>query len=157
NSESSLDGLKLTLRRVIRDESLDSLGFDVEMANLSDKDFLFDPESFGVRIGDEVYPEAVCDAGGIVEGGKTMPAFFVVTGTATGGRNDLAVTNKFDIVMRQIIGEQDPKASSQRPESPVAGLPPAPEGSSEPSLPTSENGGTTSRLSMTDDKNQRKS
>ncbi len=34
---------------------------------------------------------------------KTLPAFFVVAGTATGGRNDLAVTNKFDVVMRQIM------------------------------------------------------
>ena len=59
NSESSLDGLKLTLRRVIRDESLYSVGFDVELANQSDKDFLYDPESLGVRVGDEVYPEAV--------------------------------------------------------------------------------------------------
>ncbi len=64
NSESSMEGLKLTLRRVIRDDSLDSVGFEVELANQSDKDFLYDPESFGVRIGDEVYPEAVttiCD------------------------------------------------------------------------------------------------
>ena len=98
NSESSLEGLKVTLRRVIRDESLDSVGFDVELVNQSDKDFRYDPESLGVRIGDEVYPEAVSDGSGIVEAGKTVPAFFVVTGTATGGRNDLAVTNKFDVV-----------------------------------------------------------
>ena len=120
NSESSLDGLKVTLRRVIRDESLDSLGFDVELANQSDKDFFYDPESFGVRVGDEVYPEAVSDAGGIVEAGKTLPAFFVVAGTATGGRNDLAVTNKFDIVMRQITGERDSKVPIQRQEPPDA-------------------------------------
>ena len=157
NSESSLDGLKLTLRRVIRDEDLDSLGFEVELVNQSDKDFLYDPESFGVRIGDEVYPEAISDAGGLVKPGKTLSAFFVIAGTATGGRNDLAVTNKFDVMMRQIIGGQDLKSSPQRPESPVAALSSTPEGSPEPSLPTSENGRTTSRLSMTDDKNQRKS
>src|ERR1700740_1225954 len=64
NSESSLDGLKVTLRRVIRDEGLDSIGFEVELANQTNKDFLYDPESLGVRIGDEVYPQAVSDAGG---------------------------------------------------------------------------------------------
>src|SRR6202035_3279105 len=72
NSESSLDGLKLTLRRVIRDEDLDSLGFEVELVNQSNKDFLYDPESFGVRIGDEVYPEAISDAGGLVKPCKTL-------------------------------------------------------------------------------------
>src|SRR6201996_7758718 len=86
NSESSLEGLKVTLRRVIRDDGLDSLGFDVELANQSGRDFYYDPESLGVRVGDEVYPETVSDAGGIVEAGKTLPAFFVVAGTATEGR-----------------------------------------------------------------------
>jgi hypothetical protein len=155
NSESSLDGLKLTLRRVIRDESLDALGFDVELANLSNKDFLYDPESFGVRIGDEVYPEAVCDAGGIVEAGKTLPAFFVVAGTATGGRNDLAVTNKFDIVMRQIIGERDSKVSMQWQEPPDT-LPTAQQAAHRPP-PTAERNGVqaSGRLSVAEDKKPR--
>jgi hypothetical protein len=76
NSESSLEGLKLTVRRVIRDESLDSLGFEIELANQTDRDFLYDPESFGVRVGNEVYAEAISDAGGIVGRGKTQSAFF---------------------------------------------------------------------------------
>ena len=155
NSESSLDGLKLTLRRVIRDESLDSVGFDVELANQSDKDFLYDPESLGVRVGDEVYPEAISDAGGIVAAGKTIPAFFVVAGSATGGRNDLAVTNKFDIVVREVIGERD-KISTQRQE-PQNAIPTAEQGVPEPALPTAENGRTPSRLIVTDDKKPPKS
>jgi spore germination cell wall hydrolase CwlJ-like protein len=32
-----------------------------------------------------------------------------VTGSATGARNDLAVTNKFEVVLRPIQGEADPK------------------------------------------------
>lgn len=156
NSESSMDGLKLILRRVIRDESLDCLGFDVELANLSEKDFLYDPESFGIRVGDEVYPEAVSDAGGIVEAGTTMPAFFVVAGTATGGRNDLAVTNKFDIVMRQILGGGDSSVSKPRQEPPVA-LPTGQKGSQEPALPVAGNGDRAlGRLTVAEDKKPRK-
>jgi len=155
NSESSVDGLKLTLRRVIRDESLDSLGFDVALTNESAKDFLYDPESFGVRVGDEVYPEAVSDAGGIVGAGKTLPAFFVVAGTATGGRNDLAVTNKFDIVMRQIIGERDSKVSPQWPKLPEEGLT-AQQVSQELALPAAENGGPTpGRLPVVDQRSRK--
>jgi hypothetical protein len=133
NTESSLDGLKITLRRVIRDEALDSLGFDVELTNPSDKDFLYDPGSFGVRIGEEVYSEAVCDAAGRVEAGKTLPAFFVVTGTATGDRNDLAVTNKFDIIMRKVIGDKDSKVFTQWKEPPDT-FPTSQLASHEPSL-----------------------
>ena len=157
NSESSLDGLKLTLRRVIRDESLDSLGFEVELANQSDKDFLYDPESFGVRVGDEVYPEAISDAGGIVEAGKTLPAFFVVAGTATGGRNDLAVTNKFDIVMRQIIGGARFEDIHATARAPGWHFQLRNRSSQEPALPAAENGaGPASRLECGGDKKPRK-
>jgi hypothetical protein len=154
NSESSLEGLKLTLRRVIRDESLDSLGFEVELANQSDKDFLYDPESFGVRVGDEVYAEAISDAGGIVGSRKTLPAFFVIAGTATGGRNDLAVTNQFDVVMRQII-EGDSKEPSQRSEHAME-VPTAQHGSQSPAAPAAEIDGKSGRLALVDQEHTRK-
>jgi hypothetical protein len=118
NSESSLDGLKVTLRRVLRDESLDALGFEIELGNRFGKDFFYDPESLGVRVGAEVYPETICDAEGVVQAGKTLPAFFVVSGTATGDRNDLAVTNKFDILIRQIAQNKANKASTEWHEPP---------------------------------------
>jgi hypothetical protein len=154
NSESSLEGLKLTLRRVIRDESLDSLGFEIELANQTDKDFLYDPESFGVRVGDEVYAQAISDAGGIVRSGKTLPAFFVIAGAATGGRNDLAVTNKFDVVMRQII-EGDSKAPSPRLER-ANGVPTAQQGSQPPTLTAAEMDGTPGKLALADREHIRK-
>jgi len=156
NSESSVEGVKLTLRRVIRDDSLDSLGFDVELANQSDKDFIYDPESLGVRIGDEVYPEMVSDAGGIVEAGKTLPAFFVVAGTATGDRNDLAVTNKFDIMMRQIAGARDSKESGPQEESADA-VPAAQAGSQETAQPVGETGRTSGQSVEANDQRPRKS
>jgi hypothetical protein len=139
NSESSLEGLRITLRRVIRDESLDSLGFEVELANQSAQDFRYDPESFAVRIGDEVYPEVLTDAGGLVAAGKTVPAFFVVAGTSTGDRNDLAVTNKFDIVVRQIIGESLAKVLGHGPEPSAADSAARPQDRQEPALPVAEN------------------
>ncbi len=154
NSESSLEGLKLTLRRVIRDESLDSLGFEIELANQSDKDFLYDPESFGVRVGDEVYAEAISDAGGIVGSGKTQHAFFVIASTATGGRNDLAVTNKFDVVMRQIV-EGNSKAPSQRLAR-ANGVPTVQPESQPPGAPSAEIDGTSRRLAVADREHARK-
>jgi hypothetical protein len=136
NSDSSLDGLTVTLRRVIRDNSLDSVGFEVELANKGNKDFLYDPESFGVRIGDEVYRESVSDAGGLVPAGKAQTAFFVVTGTASGSRNDLAVTNKFAVVLREVTGEMDPhrKVTAEWHEPPDT-IPTAQSGWHEPALP----------------------
>jgi hypothetical protein len=109
NTNSGANGIELNVKRVIRDDSLDSLGFEIQLANRTDKDFFYDPEGFGVRVGNDVYQQSVSDAGGLIPAGKAQTAFFIVTGSATGGRNDLAVTNKFEVVLRQIQGEGDPK------------------------------------------------
>ena len=154
NTESSLEGLKLTLRRVIRDESLDALGFEIELANQTDRDFLYDPESFGVRVGDEVYAEAISDAGGIIGSGKTQHAFFVIASTATGGRNDLAVTNKFDVVMRQIV-EGNSKAVSQRLAR-ANGVPTVQPESQPPGAPSAEIDGKSRWLAVADREHARK-
>jgi hypothetical protein len=109
DSLSSADGLDIFLKRVIRDDALDSVGFEVELRNATDRDFYYDPEGFSVRVKDEVYPQSVSDAAGLVPAGKTQAAFFVVTGTANGGRNDLAVTNRFEVLIRAINAELDPQ------------------------------------------------
>jgi hypothetical protein len=138
-SHSGFEKLDISLKRVVRDHALDSVGFEVLLVNKSDKDFMYDPESFAVRVGDEVYQQSVSDAGGLVPAGKSQTAFFVVTGGSNGGRNDLAVTNKFEIVLRQIQGEMDPqrKVSAEWQEPPNS-LPTAQASGKEPPLPQSD-------------------
>jgi hypothetical protein len=109
NTNSGANGIEVNVKRVIRDDALDSLGFEIQLANRTDKDFFYDPEGFGVRVGNDVYQQSVSDAGGLIPAGKAQTAFFIVTGSATGARNDLAVTNRFEVVMRQVQGEGDPK------------------------------------------------
>jgi len=120
DTNSGANGIDINLKRVIRDDALDSLGFEIQLGNKTDKDFFYDPEGFAVRVGNEVYQQSVSDAGGLVPSGKAQTAFFIVTGSATGARNDLAVTNKFEVVLRPIQGETDPKkrAASQWQEPP---------------------------------------
>jgi hypothetical protein len=120
NSKSAANGLDVTIKRVIRDAALDSVGFELTLANHSDKEVLYDPESFGVRVGDDTYQQSVSDAAGMVPAGKAQTAFFIVTGGNAGGRNDLAVTNKFEVVFRAVQGELDPqrKVSAQWQEPP---------------------------------------
>jgi hypothetical protein len=120
NNKSAANGLDITIKRVIRDDALDSVGFELTLANRGDKEVLYDPESFGVRVGEETYQQAVSDAAGMVPPGKAQTAFFIVTGGNNGGRNDLAVTNKFEIVFRPVQGQPDPqrKVSAQWQEPP---------------------------------------
>src|SRR5262249_44742577 len=92
--------------------------------------------SFGVRVGDEVYQQSVSDAGGLVPAGKVQTAFFVIAGTASGSRNDLAVANRFAVVLRQVTGEMDPhrKVTAEWHEPPNS-IPTAQSGWREPALP----------------------
>jgi hypothetical protein len=136
NSHSGLEKLDISVKRVVRDDALDAIGFEVLLANKSDKDFIYDPESFAVRVGEEVYQQSVSDAGGLVPAGKSQTAFFAVTGGSNGGRNDLAVTNRFEIVLRQLQGEMDPqrKVSAEWQEPPDT-IPTAQAEGKEPDLP----------------------
>ena len=120
NSRSATNGLDVTIKRVIRDDTLDSLGFELKLANHTDKEVLYDPESFGVRVGEETFQQSVSDAAGMVPPGKAQTAFFIVTGGSDEGRNDLAVTNKFEVIFRSVQGEPDPqrKVSAQWQEPP---------------------------------------
>jgi hypothetical protein len=139
-SRSAIGGVDLVLKRVVRDDGLDSVGFEVELINKTDRDFLYDPESFGTRVGDQVFAQSVSDAGGLLPAGKSQTAYFVVTGTANGARNDLAVTNQFDVLLHQVTGEMDPhrkvSAEWQEPPDSMAQASPMPE----PSPNSSSNG-----------------
>ena len=134
NTNSGANGIEVSLKRVIRDDALDSLGFEIQLANRTDKDFFYDPEGFGVRVGNDVYQQSVSDAGGLIPAGKAQTAFFIVTGSATGVRNDLAVTNKFEVVIRQVQGEGDPKKRAATEwQEPPGTLPTADSGTSDSS------------------------
>jgi len=125
NAQSAINGIEVNIKRIIRDDGLDSIGFEIQLGNRTDKDFFYDPESLGVRVGNEVYLQSVSDAGGMVPAGRAQTAFFIITGSANGGRNDLAVTNKFDVVLRQIEGEPEHNKSSAEWQEPPGTLPTA--------------------------------
>jgi len=75
----------------------------------------------------------------LVPAGKSQTAFFAVSGGSNGGRNDLAVTNKFEIMLRQIQGEMDPQRRvSAEWQEPPDSVPTVQAGGKEPELPQSD-------------------
>jgi hypothetical protein len=100
------NGVEAIIHRVIRDASLDSVVFDVEINNRSSKDFLYDPEGFKVRVNDQVYVASTVDAAGIVKAQTNDKVFIAVTGTATGARNDLTPENDFDLLVREVTASR---------------------------------------------------
>jgi hypothetical protein len=128
NRTAAVNEIETVIKRVIRDDALDSLGFEVQLNNRSQKDYYFDPEGFAVRVGEEKYEQSISDAGGIVPAGTSVPAFFAVTGTATGGRNDLAVTQNFDLEIRTLDADKNPTGTTNFTEPPANYLPTAANG-----------------------------
>ena len=81
NKSAALGDVETVIKRVVRDEALDLVGFEVQLGNRGQSDFYFDPEGFSVRVDDAKYEACIADAGGIVPVGTSVPAFFVVEGT----------------------------------------------------------------------------
>jgi hypothetical protein len=101
---SVVDGVESIIHRVIRDDSSDSLVFDVEIDNRSAKDFLYDPDGIQVRVMNQVYGGSTADAVGIVKAQTRVTVFFAVVGAASGERNNLAPEDDFDLVVREVTG-----------------------------------------------------
>jgi hypothetical protein len=100
NKMSTIGAIETVIKRVVRDDSLGLIGFEVELSNRGQSDYYLDPEGFAVRVGDARYEQSISDCGGIVPAGTSVPAFFVVTPAANGGQNDLAVDQNFEVQIR---------------------------------------------------------
>jgi hypothetical protein len=53
-------------------------------------------------VGDRTYPQSISDASGTIPPMGEAPAYFAVTGTPNGGRNDLSLKNDFTILLDRI-------------------------------------------------------
>ena len=106
---------EVEVAEVFRFDPEDTLVFKILLYNQSMHEIYYQPQTLAVRVGLDVFYSALSDASGIMppayfnpQTKKTEPsvslAYFVVSGTPNGGRNNLAVTNTFNV----IINRQDP-------------------------------------------------
>ena len=103
-------GFEVVLTKVYRFDAEDTLIFQVEFVNETDQPIYYVPQSLAVRVGPAVYWSALSDASGIMTAGLKDPktgnitpghstGYFVICGTAQGGRNHLSVQNKFNLLV----------------------------------------------------------
>ncbi|MBV9300247.1 MAG: hypothetical protein JO066_14870 [Verrucomicrobia bacterium] len=123
NKTTEVGEIRTVIRRVVRDDSLDSVGFEVQLDNRSQSDFYFDPQGFAVRVGDQKYDQSISDAGGIVPAGTSVSAFFAITGTTNGGGKGPAVDQKFDLQIRAAEAATNPNVAPNFTEPPVEHMP----------------------------------
>jgi hypothetical protein len=108
---------------VFRFDPEDTLVFKILLYNNSTHEIDYQPQSLAVRVGLNVYCSALSDASGIMPPGyfnpqtkKTEPsvsiAYFVITGTPNGGRNNLAVSNTFNVIVNRQASEDAASAAA---------------------------------------------
>lgn len=94
---------------VYRFEASDTLVFRLVFYNKSEQEIYYQPQALAVRVGNRVFPCALADASGIMPPGHRSPdgslepsttlAFFAVTGSPDGSRNQLSVMNRFNVLV----------------------------------------------------------
>jgi hypothetical protein len=114
---------EVEVAEVFRFDPEDTLVFKILLYNHSSSEIYYQPQSLAIRVGLDVFYSALSDASGIMppanfnpETKKVEPsvslAYFVVTGTPNGGRNNLAVTNAFNVIVNR-QGQFAPSSESQ--------------------------------------------
>jgi hypothetical protein len=87
------------IEEVFRFNPEDTLIFRVGVTNKTDKELRYAPNGFSLRVGERTYPQSISDASGGVPPHAEGPAYFAVTGTPNGGRNDMSIKNEFFVIL----------------------------------------------------------
>jgi hypothetical protein len=106
---------EVQIDEVFRFNPEDTLVFRVLLRNKTDQPLQYKPDGFSLRVGERVYPQSMSDASGTISPKAEMPAYFSVTGTPNGGRNDISLKNEFIVVIDAVPVEQ-PKTEQPKPE-----------------------------------------
>jgi len=94
---SKLDGFEILIEEVFRFEQYDTLVFQLILRNVNEEDINYRPDSFTVQAGDHTYPQSVSDGTGLLKAKTQSTVYIAITGTPTGGRNNLAPENTFSV------------------------------------------------------------
>jgi hypothetical protein len=99
---SDFNDYEIQIEQAFRFNAEDTLVFRVGITNKSDTPLIYSPDSFALRAGNRLYPQSISDADGTVPPHEQRTAFFAVTGTPDGGRNDLSLKNQFTVLVQRL-------------------------------------------------------
>jgi hypothetical protein len=111
NSVNHYNNFKLWIRDVWRFEQEDTLIFHIDLENSSDGAIYYKPQDLAVRLEDRIYTQSIADASGVMPPKSITPAFFAITGSGEGGRNNLAPDNKWNVLVVRAEGQRQPEES----------------------------------------------
>ena len=93
---------------VFRFNPEDTLIFRVGVTNKTSHELRYAPNGFLLRVGERTYPQSISDASGVVPPYAEAPAYFAITGTPNGGRNDMSIKNDFFVILDAHVIEPAP-------------------------------------------------
>jgi hypothetical protein len=99
---SDFNDYQIQIEQVFRFNAEDTLVFRVVITNEADTPFIYQPDSFALRAGNRLYPQSISDADGTVPPKGRSIAYFAVTGTPDGGRNELSLKNQFTVLVNRL-------------------------------------------------------
>lgn len=94
---------EIRLEEAFRFDAADTLIFRVTLRNKTDRELQYRADGFSVRAGERVYSQSISDANGVMPAKSDSLAYFAITGTPSGGRNDLSLKN--DFIVRIALAE----------------------------------------------------
>jgi hypothetical protein len=110
------------INEAFRFDSEDTLIFRVGVTNKTDRELIYAPNGFFLRVGERTFPQSISDASGIVPPHADAPAYFAITGTPNGGRNDISIKNDFFVLLNAHPVEPSVEPASARASSTNADL-----------------------------------
>lgn len=87
------------IEEVFRFNAEDTLIFRLTLTNKTSQILRYKTDGFSLRVGNRIYPQSISDAAGVIPPNGTAPAYFAVTGTPDGGRNDISLKNDFIVLL----------------------------------------------------------
>lgn len=100
---------EVQLDELFRFNPEDTIVFRLLLRNKTDQPIQYRPDGFALRVGERTYPQSISDASGTIPPKGEAPAYFAVTGTPNGGRNDLSLKNEFAVLIDRV----EPNTPSQ--------------------------------------------
>lgn len=97
----------------------DTLIFHLRLRNKTENEIRYRPDSFSLRVGNRLYPQSISDAAGLIPPKEEVTAYFAVTGTPDGARNELSLKNAFSVLVERLL-IPPPAANQNTTNQPVA-------------------------------------
>ncbi len=107
---------KIELLEVVRFNREDTLVFKLLMHNESAEEISYDKFSFSAQVGGKTYYMSAADASGVMPPKSATWAFFTITGTPDGSRNNLAPDNEFMVGVTAKYMEEEFRTIESQPE-----------------------------------------